>query len=243
MARARTEYQVATDALKLALKRQKLTYRDLAKRLALSESGVKKILSADDGSFQRLAQISRELGLSMRELLEGEDSVLDITYTDKQQDYLLKHSRAFYLYWVLVYEREPLERARKALGLSEREAFSLLRRLDQLELLELLAGGRVRVPPVRPVRWVGGGPLVTKLYREWAAKFISAVASPERKPGEAFAIRYFRASRRTREELIEALRDLESEFARRAIRDMRTEAPELEHLRWVAAVDARSFLA
>jgi transcriptional regulator with XRE-family HTH domain len=243
MSRTRTEYEIAITQLKIALKAQKVTYRDLARRLGLSESGVKKIFTARDGSFQRIAGICAELGLSMSELLSGRDeTMLDLAYSEAQQAYLVKEPRALRLYWALVYERRPLADAQKAAGLAARELFATLRQLDKLRLLELLPGDRLRVPPVRQLRWVGGGALVEKLYREWSASFLRAVASPAPAEGELFLIRYFRASRRTVDELTAALRDLEREFVRRAIREMRTEAPDLVHLRWMSAVDTRSFL-
>lgn len=242
MKKARSEYEVAMAAVKAALKRQKITYAELAKRLALSESGLKKILSARDGSFQRLAQICGELGLSMRELLAGEDHTQEISFTPAQQEYLAGNTAALRLYWALVYERRPLGEAEKLAGLNGKETFAALRRLDQLALLELLPGSRLRVPAVRPVRWVGDGPLIAKLHREWSAGFVKSVARPTPKGREQFISRYFRASRRTVEELQAALKDLEAEFLRRAIKEMRSESPDLVHLRWVSAVDDQSYL-
>lgn len=243
MSKARNQYEVAIESLKRALKRQKLTYRELAPLLGLSESGVKKIFTSKDGSFQRLAQICEVLGLSMQDLLVGEEEgILDLRYSERQQEYLAKHPAAFQLYWRLVYERATLASAGKACGLGEKESFSLLRRLDELQLLELLPGGRVRVPAVRQIRWVGGGPLLEKLYREWSGRFIAKVARPDPGPDALFVVRYFRAREETIRDLMDAFRDLEREFMRRATRDMRSEAPDLRHLRWISAVDMRSFL-
>lgn len=242
MKKARTEYELAMDAVKAALKRQKLTYAELAKRLELSESGLKKILSATDGSFQRLAQICEVLGLSMRDVLAGEDLTLDVSFTLAQQEYLAANSVAFRLFWALVYERRPLQEAEKLAGLNGKEVFSVLRKLDQLNLLELLPGNRLRVPAVRPIRWVGDGPLIRKLHREWSAGFVRSVARPVPEYGELFISRYFRCSQRTLDELKVALRDLETEFLRRAIKETRSESPDLVHLRWVSAVDDKSYL-
>ncbi|MGZ3655768.1 MAG: helix-turn-helix domain-containing protein [Bdellovibrionota bacterium] len=240
---ARTHYQAATDSLKLALKKEGITYKELARRLKLSESGMKKILSAKDGSFERIAEICGELGLSLGELLAGrEEGMFELSYTSAQQEYLVRDLRALRLYWALVYERRSLAEAQKVAGLPRAEAFAVLRRLDQLELLALLPGDRVRVPPVRQIRWVGGGPLVDKLYREWSAAFLASVATPSSKPGQQFVTRYFRASQRTLDDLMAAVRDLETEFVRRAISEMRTDAPGLVHIRWMSAVDNRSYL-
>lgn len=242
MKRERNEYEVAMSAVKGALKKQKLTYAELARRMQLSESGLKKILSGKDGSFQRLARICEELGLSLRDLLAGEDDTHEISFTPAQQEYLTSNAAALRLYWALVYERRLLPEAEKLAGLNGRDTFSALRKLDQLNLLELLPENRLRIPSVRSVRWVGDGPLIRKLHREWSAGFVKSLARPVPEAGEQFISRYFRASRRTVGELQAALKDLEAEFLRRAIREMRTESPDLIHLRWVSAVDDKSYL-
>lgn len=242
MKRERTQYEVAMSVVKATLKRQKITYGELAQRLKLSESGVKKILSAKDGSFERLARICEELGLSMSELLAGEDETLELSFSAAQQEYLAGNTAAFRLYWALVYERRTLPEAEKLAGLRGKETFSALRKLDQLNLLALLPGNRLRIPAVRAVRWVGDGPLVRKLHREWSAGFVKSIARPVPEAGEQFLSRYFRASQRTADELKAALKDLETEFLRRAIKEMRTESPDLVHLRWVSALDTKSYL-
>ena len=156
MPRTRSEYEAATDSIKRILKQQGLTYKNLAIRLGLSESGVKKILTAQDGSFQRLAQISRELGITMGELLTGEEEAMfELSYSREQQAYLVKEPRALRLYWALVYERRDLKEALSFLHLLPKDAFPILRRLDELRLIELLPEGRLRIPPVRQIRWVG----------------------------------------------------------------------------------------
>ena len=128
------------------------------------------------------------------------------------------------------------------LHLLPKDASPILRRLDELRLIELLPEGRLRIPPVRQIRWVGEGPLLEKLYREWALSILNGVARPGLREGELFMIRYFRASKKTVEDLISALKDLEIEFTRRAIQEMRTNSPDLVHLRWLGAVDQKSFL-
>ncbi len=69
------EYRAAIDILKRTLKERGLTYRQLGKGIGLSESGVKKIFLARDGSFQRLAEICRYVGLSLSEIVEDHRTV------------------------------------------------------------------------------------------------------------------------------------------------------------------------
>jgi len=235
-----TEYQVAMSSIKESLRRRKLTYRELAIQLKLSESGVKKILTAEDGSFQRVVEICAVLGISITELLAGKnEAIREVSYSEAQQEYFLRNPLAFSFYWLLVYERRGVSDAQSISGVTERDRFSVLRKLDQMQLLELLPGDRIRVPSVEQIRWVGGGPLISKIYREWSQQLLRDVARPEaeveerERANQLFLIRYFKMT---------ALKDIETEFVRRATSEMRTEAPDLMHVRWLSAVDNRSFV-
>ena len=243
MAADRNDYRVAIDALKDILRAQKLTYRDIAKALGLSESGVKKIFSAEDGSFQRISQICRLVGTTLPELFQGlKSEMTDFTFSIDAQEFLLKNPRAFAIYWRLVYERMELSSAQKMAKLDDKEAFKILRQLDDLGLITLLPEGKVKVPPVQQIRWVGSGPLIEKLYREWGGQFLQSVAKPDLEAHKLFLIRYMKVFPKTYEDLVRAQRELEVEFVRRGIQDMRTGSPALVHLRWVAGIDDSSFM-
>jgi DNA-binding Xre family transcriptional regulator len=239
----RTDYMIVMGHLKAALKRQKMNYRDLANGLGLSESGVKKIFLARDGSFQRINEICAYLGLTLSDVLSGTtETVRPIHYSDKQQTFLIENPKAFALYWKLVYERESVEKSVASLNLSEKSGFSVLRKLDQHRLIKLLPGGRVQLPPIQLIRWAGTGPLVEKIYREWSQELVRAVASPHPPPNAYFLIRYFKIKPKTYSDFLAALEDLEREFIRRGTKDMRSEAEDLVHFRWLTAVDNRSFI-
>jgi transcriptional regulator with XRE-family HTH domain len=56
-------------ALKRALKARGMTYRDLAKALSMSESGVKKWLTSKDCSLGRVLAACEAIGVSLEDLL------------------------------------------------------------------------------------------------------------------------------------------------------------------------------
>ena len=60
-----------TSSLKRALKKKRVSYRELGKRLRMSESGIKKMMTAPDLSLGRLAQICSALEVDLLDLLEG----------------------------------------------------------------------------------------------------------------------------------------------------------------------------
>lgn len=236
-----TEYQVVTQNLKRAIKDRGLTYRDIAQGVGLSESGVKKIFLAKDGSFQRLAQICRFIGFSVSELVE-DSRTLEVGFSESQQQEFMKETKLFHLYWLLVYERKSVVRSQEVLKLTRAESFRLLRKLDTLGLIKLLPRDHIRLPSVKAVRWVGEGVFVRKLYQEWSRSLVDALAKPGPQKEYFFLLRYLQMTSETYAEFKTALASLEEEFVRRSIHEMRTQPSKVGHVRWLVAVDNRSFV-
>jgi transcriptional regulator with XRE-family HTH domain len=236
-----TEYQAATNNLKRALKQRGLTYHQLAHGIGLSESGVKKIFLAKDGSFQRLAQICRHVGISISEIVE-DNSSREVEFSQRQQQEFLKAPRLFHLYWLLVYERRSISDSQQALRLNKSECFSLMRKLDNLDLIKLLPGDRIRVPSIKAVSWSGDNEFVRKLYRDWSRDLVDSLRMNTQQPNEFFLLRYLQMTSQTYTEFREALRNLEVEFVRRAIHEMRTQPSRVGHVRWLVAADKLSFV-
>lgn len=238
----RNEFQIAAENLKHALKSRKITYRELARGIGMSESGVKKLFSGRDGSFQRLAQICQYAGLSLREIV-GSTHSIDVAFSNQQQEEFLKTPILFQLYWLLAYERIPLEEAKKILGLTSKNCFHYLRKLDSLDMIRLLPGDRLRLPSIKAVRWTGDGVFMRKIYQDWSRQMVEQLAVPNTSENELFLLRYLKVTPKTLAELMQAQRALEQEFIRRGIQEMRTQREDLQHMRWLAAIDNRSFLS
>lgn len=227
--------------LKLSLKTKKIEYKELAAGIGLSESGVKKIFSGTDCSFQRIAQICKFAGISLSEIIE-DHSVSDVSFSEKHQEEFLREPKLFLFYWLLVYERLSLDKAQMELKLSKAEAFRLTRRLDMLGLIKLLPNDRVRVPSVKAVRWMGGGKFLHKLYHDWSNNLVNSISKLVELPNELFIIRYLPMDEQLFSEFKRALKSVEDEFVRRSIHEMKVRHNELKHVRWLVAADDRSFV-
>lgn len=238
---ALNEYQVVIINIKKLLKTQKISYRDLAKQLSMSESGVKKIFVAKDGSFLRLKKICHVIGVSMSEMLQDTKS-LDVSFSKKQQDAFLKNFILFKVYWILVYERASIVDAQKKLSLSYKDMFKFLRELDGLKLLKLLPNDRLQLPPIQAVSWIGQGEFVNKIYKEWSKNLLESVSKPHPQQDESFVLRYLPMTPNTFKEFQLAIHSLEKEFIRRSIHEMRTESGSVHHVRWMVVVDIKSFV-
>ena len=64
-----SESTAIVQVLKRSLKTKGLTYKDIAKRVGLSEASVKRVFSAKTFTLQRLESVCAAIGMSMAELV------------------------------------------------------------------------------------------------------------------------------------------------------------------------------
>jgi transcriptional regulator with XRE-family HTH domain len=246
-ASAGEQFTQLTSAIKVILKRKGITYQDLGERIGMSESGLKKLLTAEDGSVGRLESICSALGMSLLDLVQtaAEDvPIQEITFTPATEDYLVANPECFHVYWKLVYEELSVERAAADLGLSERDMGKHLRQLDKLGLLTLHAGNRVGLPKRGHHLWVGNGPLLVRLRELWSRSLLEDTleAVPE-SPDHLIGLRYFRLTRASAVELKEAIRELYREFGNRSVRERLVQSDDrLVGVRSLAIVAPGSFV-
>jgi hypothetical protein len=156
--------------LKRILRARKITYAALARRVGLSESGLKKIFSQEDCSLSRLDVIARAAGTSLAELFESASAtpVEQVALTLPQQQALLAEPLLLTVFWKLSVERWPPARIARACGLDRLALFRLIAELDRLELIVLeQPGDRVRLRHGDFVRWLPEGPLLDHLHDVW----------------------------------------------------------------------------
>ena len=160
--------------LKVQLRNRKIVYADFARSLAMSESGLKKLLSADDCSLGRIQKMCSTLGLSFFDLVESIEGtrLVETQFTREQESYFEKDRTGFLFYWLLVYERRSLVETSRLLKLDSRKQQSLLLKLDRLALLQVQAGGRFQIPDPLAIRWVGRSPFVLRLYEKWGVSLL-----------------------------------------------------------------------
>ncbi len=231
--------------LKKNLKSQKMTYRELAKKIGLSESGLKKIFAADDTSFNRLVQIAGALGLQISDLLNELDQtqMRKVQFSEKQQDFFLKNLDCFSFFMKLVVERHPVEDIQKEFSLGSAQTFKYLRNLDELGLIQLLPKDKIKLPPLSLVKDFGKGPLLEQVYQKWALSMSQELASPENQESGRFVVRGLQMMPETYKELLERLLGLEAEFLKRAVREMTLSPKQVTPVRWVWMTDQESFIS
>ncbi|MBK25715.1 MAG: hypothetical protein CME70_17080 [Halobacteriovorax sp.] len=233
--------------LKRISKAKKLTYSELAQRLEMSESGVKKLFSAKDISFKRLNDICDVLEVSLNDVLEEASSVeiREERFTDEQEKYFLKNMDCFHFFWKLVVERVNLETIKKDYSLTARQVSRYLTKLDQFNIIELHPGNRIKIPRRQSKRWVGRGPLTKKIQKEWGLKLWKEALEEQFDESESSTakIRFLKLTPSSYEDLILAVSELEQEFIGRSTRELNLSKDKLLEVRLMSATSTGSFIS
>jgi transcriptional regulator with XRE-family HTH domain len=167
------EQSLVVAELKRALRERGLTYAVVAKKLSLSIASVKRIFSGGDLSLKRVDQICELLDTSLADILaQARDRPSANQLTLAQEQEIVADPKLFLIAW-LVLNRAPLEDIVRSYKFTEREVLRLFYKLDQLKVIELQPGNRVRLLVNRHFSWRAGGPVQRyihlKLLREFTA--------------------------------------------------------------------------
>jgi len=163
------EHALYLDAIKTALRARGTTYADLAGRLKMTESGVKKMLNAKDISLRRILQICEVLDLLPGELFAASEqaAIPVIRFNDAQEQALLKSRELLAAFWQFTIERKS------AKDLAREQAVPLTeirKRLQHLVSLDLVSQRRGQFLPKLPrkFRWPENSRLAMQLNHDWS---------------------------------------------------------------------------
>jgi len=155
-----TEADLLVSTLKKQLKSQGLTYRDVARALRLSEPSVKRLFASGRFTVDRLVQVSNLLGFTLAELskeaLAGQARMS--TLSAKQEHKLVSDPRLL-LVTVCALNHWTLDEIVAVYQLSAPECIKYLLQLDQLRIIDLLPGNRIRLCVARDFDWLPSGPI------------------------------------------------------------------------------------
>ena len=155
-----TEIERLVATMKRLLKAQGITYRELGRRLGLSEPAVKRMFSRQSFTLERVAEIATILGLSVAELADAaaRSAPRLRTLTEAQERELVSEPRLLLVAACVLNGWTPAE-IMGTYALGKAETVKLLLRLDRMGLIALLPGDRVRLAVARDFEWLRGGPI------------------------------------------------------------------------------------
>lgn len=225
------------EIIKKELKSKKMRYEELAERLGMSLSGLKKSLSSKDLSLARLQSICDVLGVSLVQVLTlADDSkVQDVYLTGEQETLLLKNPEIFHLYWKLRFDGMPLHQYIQKAQESREAVRARVRSLEKVGLVRINPKGDLEFSDKGMIRWNNYGPLVKHLNRKWSSELIESILEKE-DPSLVLNLALLQLSEESYAELKRELREVVDRYSTRSRQDRML--PKNEKLKKIALLVA-----
>lgn len=169
-----SQISLVYDTLKQCLREQRVTYKQLAKQLGVSEASVKRNFSLQAFSLDKLEQICEYLKLSLSDLFTMSQKQQDkISQLSEEQELKLLANPKLLLAAVCVRDGWSFSALIKHYDIDEVEGIKLMTTLDKLKLIELLPNNRYKLLIAQDFRWIPGGPLAKFMENEVMVKFMA----------------------------------------------------------------------
>lgn len=147
--------------LKKELKSARMTYADLAVKLGMAESSVKRMLAKGDMPLSRIDAICRALKLDFADLARrvADTQPLLAELTEAQEKAVVADKKLL-LAAICVLSQWTLEQITTSYRLSEAECIKYLAQLDRIGIIELKPLNRYRLKLAKTFRWRPHGPVM-----------------------------------------------------------------------------------
>jgi len=154
------------DTLKMELRKQGVTYKQVARELDLSEASVKRLFSEYSFTLGRIGQVCTMLNLEIADLIHQMEKNLNLTtqLTLAQEKELVADTKLLLMAHFLTNKLEFSDIIR-IYDISETEGVRLLAKLDRMKIIELLPGNRVKLLISPNFKWIMDGP-IRRLHKQ-----------------------------------------------------------------------------
>ena len=196
--------------LRRELKAQGVTYADVAGRLQLSESSIKRMFSESKLSLERLEALCQVFGLEISDLVQrmGEERQR-IEMLSKEQEGEVADDQKLLLVAICALNLWSFQEIIDTYEISEHACIQLLAKLDRLKLIELLPLNRYRLTVANDFRWLPNGPIARFFREEAQPDFMKSTFSA---PGEKLLFRSGMLSRGSNATMMKKMDKLLAEF-------------------------------
>jgi len=148
------------ETLKTALKSQRITYAEIARRLAMSEANVKRLFASGRFTLERLEQICQLIDLELSDLFAlHEASRQHISHLSENQERELMEDPLLFLVAVCVRNHLDFDTILAHYHINEPELIRKLAKLDRLKIIDLLPGNRIKLRIAENFHWIPNGPI------------------------------------------------------------------------------------
>ena len=224
--------------VKTVLRARKMTYRELARAVGVSEATVKRDLSRGGFSLRRLDQICSALGIGLYELVQAPEQLDLATQLTEAQEVALASNPKILLVTYLVVNDWRFNEIVAAFEMSESQLIDILLRLDRLKIIEYRPPYRMRKLTARNFSWRADGPV----HKFFVSRFVPEYfQSAFEGPADAFRFVGGTLSRESGVRFKAALERLAGEFEELARHDARLPLEKRDGCSAILAVRAWEF--
>lgn len=196
--------------LKRELKANGLTYADVAQRLDLSQSSVKRLFSESRLSLGRLEALCEIAGLEITDLvqkMESERKRIEMLTEDQERE--VASDPMLLLVAICVLNHWQYDEILATYEITEHECIQLLAQLDRLRIISLEPLNRFRLCVASDFRWIPDGPIQQYFRKNVQPGFLDCSFHG---PGEKFEFRSGMLSRASNATLLKKIDRLIAEF-------------------------------
>jgi DNA-binding Xre family transcriptional regulator len=223
------------NSLKRLMRSRQITYRELARRIQLSEASVKRIFSRATLTLARLDDICQALEVSLPDLVRitAEQSTdAPELLTLEQEKALASDPNLFACFYLLANGRSGRD-VSVELGVDERVVRRWMVRLDALRLIEMRSKLRARARAASVIAWRRDGPLRLLYEKQVRQEFLQASFA---RTGEALHFLSAELSEASSKVLLRKMERLAGEFRDLAELDRTVPAKEKRSIAALFAV-------
>ena len=207
------ESKAIIGTLKELLKAQGITYKYLAKELHMSEASVKRIFSNQTFTLSRIEEICNVLNISILEVCEiaKNGTHNDVYEYSLEQEEFLARKPKFLAYFDLLLNGKTPKSISTKYGLSEKENFKYLKKLDELGLIELHTNNKIKFPHSKNIKWRTEGPLRKLFFKNAKFEFLNSDFSQS---DELLKLSILPMSKESYSKLVSELADIYKKYER-----------------------------
>ena len=162
-----------TNTLKALLKQHKITYKELAKQLDMSEANVKRVFSTQTFTLERLEQVCHVMNINLSDLfLLAEKQQDQLTELTEEQEQQLVDDLKLILVAVCVRDGWSYAEIIEHYQIDRFECTRLMAKLDKLKMIQLLPNNQYKLLIAQDFRWRKKGPLERFMQQQVLTQFM-----------------------------------------------------------------------
>ena len=228
-------------ALKKELKASQMTYAELAEALGMSESSVKRMMSAGEMSLSRVDAICRALKLDFADLARRvADSQRLVAEMTQEQERAVVADKKLLLVAICVLSQWTMEQITTYYRLTEAQAVQCLVQLDRIGVIELRPLNRYRLRLSKAFRWRPHGPIM-EYFRDHA--MVDYFCGGFGGPGEGLSLVHGSISKGVASTFLDRMQGVAQDFAQQHLADQKLPKKELQGYTLLLAMRSWEFEA